>query len=323
MSIFINGIFAGIMLWTKYSLLGFYVGWMGYICIRLMVKKDIKRAIFDAIIFLLGVTIVTIPCILYFVINDSVSELIKYYFLINVSGYGDKISIIGYLESIVKQTYWNLPMVLCLLIGAMYLKKKIKLDSKLILIISFFTQYIVTFSHGAMFAYYLFAFAPFVIFAPIAVIDFITTNINFETKKVQIISLVSVSIISLACAVAYLPSPRYFLRNPEKLAQYQFAEYMHSKYENPTSIDYGFYEGGFKTVANIIPNTWAFCKINMDNQEIKDDQLNTIKNKKVDFVILRTKEDEELEKVEYLDENYKLVKKASQYRINVFYTYYL
>ena len=98
---------------------------------------------------------------------------------------------------------------------------------------------------------------------------------------------------------------------------------MNNKYETPTLLNYGILDAGFFTAANIIPNTWSYCQLNWDRPEMEEDQLNSIKDKKVNFVIVIQTEDREIPKIDYLEENYNLVKTAGQYKEEVFYTYYL
>ena len=98
---------------------------------------------------------------------------------------------------------------------------------------------------------------------------------------------------------------------------------MNDKYENPTSLDYGFLDGGFYTVADIVPNVWAFSKLNWNNQKMNDSQNEAIKNKQTDFVILRSLSTDDVIIPEYLEENYRFIMKNTQYRVNDKFTYYL
>ena len=323
-SIFLSGIFCGIIFWMKYSLIAFYIGYMLYICIKALLKKDLKNCLLNGFIFLLGFILVTIPCVLYFVINNAVPELLEYYFFTNISGYGSKISILSlplaYIKSIVKQSYWNLPLVLNILVSIIYLIKKTKKETTLILLSSFLVHFIIIFMHGPMFAYYLFAFAPFAIFAPLVLFEL---PLNFTCKKYLYVGFGAFCLLSIFATVYFLKYPRYFLKKQDELVQYRFAEYMNSKYDNPTLLNYGILDAGFFTAANIIPNTWSYCQLNWDRPEMEEDQLNSIKDKKVNFVIVIQTEDREIPKIDYLEENYNLVKTAGQYKEEVFYTYYL
>ncbi len=219
-SIFLSGIFCGIMFWMKYSLVGFYIGYMLYICIKALLKKDLKSCLSNAFIFLLGFILVTIPCVLYFVINNAVPELFEYYFLNNISGYGKKLSILtlilGYIKAIIKQSYWNLPLVLNILIGIIYLIKKTKKETILILLSSIFVHFIITFIHGSMFPYYLFAFAPFAVFAPLVLFEL---PLNFTYKKsTHIYLLRSFLLINHICYNIFFKISTIFFKKARRIS---------------------------------------------------------------------------------------------------------
>ncbi len=320
--IFICGLFAGIVFWMKYSLLGFYFGYMAYICIRLLSEKKIKEAFKKGFIFVGGFILVSVPCILYFVFNDATKELLDYYFLNNIVGYGTQLTFISmlkvYWHSFIQQFRWNLLLMISLLIGLIYVLKKMKFKDSLLIAVTFIIQYAIIFSHGGMYAYYLFAFSCFAIFGCVAILD-----IKFvKTKALPWYIVYTICLFFIVMANIFKPCPNQFLKKPQKLAQYQFADYMNSHYKKPTMLDLDL-DGGFYTVADIVPSTWAYCKLNWGNSKMIDDQNNTIKNKLVDFIVFRQIEGEEKRKVPYLEENYKLVKKVGQYRDDIYITYYL
>ena len=146
---------------------------------------------------------------------------------------------------------------------------------------------------------------------------------NSISKNFINILLVLYTILCLIIVIIFIPCPRQFLKNTTSLAQYKFAKYMNEKYENPTSLDYGFLDGGFYTVADIVPNVWAFSKLNWNNQKMNDSQNEAIKNKQTDFVILRSLSTDDVIIPEYLEENYRFIMKNTQYRVNDKFTYYL
>lgn len=50
--VIINGIIAGCVLWIKYNLLGFWLGFAGFLCIGLLLNKKVKEAFLTGIYFL-------------------------------------------------------------------------------------------------------------------------------------------------------------------------------------------------------------------------------------------------------------------------------
>ncbi len=117
--VLLNGVFAGIILWMKYSLLGFYFAWAAFICIYLFIMESFGKAFKTGLVFLGGMLIVTIPCLLYFFMNGAITDLIDYYFINNISGYGNKITLGGlvfnYIHTLSFELRCNLPvMFFCL-----------------------------------------------------------------------------------------------------------------------------------------------------------------------------------------------------------------
>lgn len=58
--------------------------------------------------------------------------------------------------------------------------------------------------------------------------------------------------------------------------------------EHPTLLNYGFLDGGFYTVAGIVPNCRYFCYLNVGLPEIMEEQDRCIAEGRVDFVVTRT-----------------------------------
>ena len=86
--IIINGIIAGIILLTKYTLLGFWIGFFLLIFIDLVQKKEWKNTILFFIEFLLGVFIPIVLIVIYFTIMGGLKDFIWDYFIINITAYG-------------------------------------------------------------------------------------------------------------------------------------------------------------------------------------------------------------------------------------------
>ncbi len=101
---------------------------------------------------------------------------------------------------------------------------------------------------------------------------------------------------------------------------------MHQKYKLPTLLDFNELDGGFYTVADITPTTWAYCALNWNNPQMDKDRLETVKNKKVDFVVLRVKGSVTFNTTDWpneLTDNYAVAKRIEQYRVDDLYTYFL
>lgn len=82
--LYLNGIFAGCVFWSKYSLLGFWFAWMASVFFLLVFRKEWKRGLTGCLVFLLGMLTVSIPCLLYLLATGSFSDFWNTYFVINL-----------------------------------------------------------------------------------------------------------------------------------------------------------------------------------------------------------------------------------------------
>lgn len=118
-------------------------------------------------------------------------------------------------------------------------------------------------------------------------------------------------------------SSNFEFRNVKKedLVQYQFAEIINQK-DQPTLLNYGFLDGGFYTVTGITPNIKYFHKPNIEYEKypiIMDEQNRYIREKVIDFVVVRVLKEEDSLQIPYLYENYEKVKTNYVEGVNCFY----
>ena len=172
----LNGILAGIILWTKYSLLGFYFAWIAIICISLLIKKRWRDAVLNGVVFVVGMLIVSLPCVLYFYINDAMLDLLKYYISGNIGSYGTQITVAnlisGYIETVVFQLKNNFLFAVVLVAGVMgfLAKRSFRFFVKINVLCAMVAQFLIVFLHGPMFSYYFFFFFLFVFFGTTSIL---------------------------------------------------------------------------------------------------------------------------------------------------------
>ena len=82
-----NALFAGVMLYGKFTLLAFYVAWMGMIAISQLLAKQYKRAVWSSLLFLALMFAIGIPWVVYFAANGALRDFFYYYFYQNIFGY--------------------------------------------------------------------------------------------------------------------------------------------------------------------------------------------------------------------------------------------
>lgn len=316
--IFITGLLAGCVFWIKYTLLGLFIGYMLSMTINMFLNKKYKEMFINCGIFLLGFIISSIPWIIYFIITDSIKNMIDVYFLINIVLYPKKISIISKLSKTFELITYNLAsnpiyfiFIVCGCVLFLFNNEKWEVKHhKLSIIISIILTGVCVFIGGTNYHYYPFALSPFIIIGLIEL--FKTVNIN----KIIIILTIILSLVSSF----YASTNTYMLRYKRKnYAQYEFAKII-KEVENPKILNFGFLDGGFYLTTGLIPDCYYFMKNNIPYKnypEMLDGQLKYIKEEKPDFIIIRGSGWDKAK--DTINDNYNLVKvhkqKYQQYEV--------
>lgn len=315
--VILNGVIAGCVLWIKYNLLGFWLGFAGFLCIGLLINKKVKDAFLTGFYFLLGMLITSIPWILYFGANHALYDMIDVYFLVNISSYSVQTSILNRLITALKDAWMyakNLWMFsLITFTGYFYILKSKNvipnLYGKIALTITILLSVIGVY-YGANHIYYFLILMSFIIFGVIGIAKLIEKLLTYQKIKLMALTtpLYIILVIILTCKTS--SNFNFHKVKKEELVQYQFAEII-QKQPNATLLNYGFLDGGFYTVSNVIPNIKYFHKPNISYEKypkIMDEQNRYIKEKVVDFVVLKLGNKEDSYNIEYLYENYQSIK---------------
>lgn len=72
----------------------------------------------------------------------------------------------------------------------------------------------------------------------------------------------------------------------EDLPQYRFRDIIRTV-ENPTLLNYGFLDGGFYTVCDVVPTCKYFCGLNSRAEEIAQGQKQCLEEGTTDFIVTR------------------------------------
>ena len=88
---FMIGVTSGFVLWTKYTMLGFYIGWYVVPLLFMIINKKSKELLISVFWIGCGVFIISIPVLLYFLINNSFQYLVEVYFYDNIFVYSTEV----------------------------------------------------------------------------------------------------------------------------------------------------------------------------------------------------------------------------------------
>ena len=91
---------------------------------------------------------------------------------------------------------------------------------------------------------------------------------------------------AVCLAIMLNTCPNIYLLKYQKddMPQYKFDKII-SEVDNPTLLNYGFLDGGFYTVSDIMPTCKYFCGLNIPYPEIQETQDYYVKNGLTDFVV--------------------------------------
>lgn len=293
---FLNGIFAGIVLWVKYTTLGFYLGLALFVLIWYLADAPLRKKLLLVIgQFLLGVAAVSSVVFLYFGLHGAIDDLFVVYFYNNIFLYAEKTSgsrIHSMLYCLADAIKYNINYGWMILAGPLLWKYMRSWKEGLVVTLCFLLLTVGTYWGGKGWDYYGFVFVAFCIFGLVAL-----GMILQSTKLTQLWHRIPGKQIlpAVLCMVLLLPTllmstlqhnQNMYLTKYEKqeTAQYRFAETIKTV-ENPTLLNYGFLDGGFYYASGAKPVCRYFCYFNINTPEMWEDQKNCINNGDVDFVV--------------------------------------
>ena len=315
------GITSGMVFWSKYTLVGLYIGW-----ILVVTLVTVKEAGMGALLRLfggifVGLLLITVPILLYFLLQGELSDLVQSYFIDNLFSYsrvdGEGNSLFSNLKTGYGIARATLGLVFSMgALGLFWCLIYRPLRTFLHLLFQAFFLLFFIYIGGRFYVYYALPLAVFACIGCAALVEWSAVfwqrvfrndrEVPAETpqekrtrekrgERKALSSFVQAGILTLAFAVSYATffSPNAYLRGTARgeLPQYRFAQQIQKK-EHPTLLNYGFLDGGFYTVTGIVPNVRAFCRLNLPSSEMEQEQEDAIREGRVDFIVTRGEERE-------------------------------
>lgn len=308
--VFVSGICAGCVLWVKFSLVGFFIGWAVVPIWSYAKTKNFIGITKSAALIFCGVLAATLPHLIYFGVNRSISDWFRVYFLDNIFMYSRH----SRLPVLVRPFYFCVkniffayaenPLVFTLMIFSaaaifrMSVLKRIKIHILLCFAFSLFLAY----CGGVAHAYYSLILSHFAIFSAV-----FFSSVSFSQKikgalSSKFLRMPVSAAVSLMIVVGFSRNIKYVGMKKTDFPQYKFAKIINKK-ENATLLNYGFLDGGFYTAAKIVPTCKYFCKLNLQNPMMMREQQRFVDEGLVDFVVTRNGPGD----IEFDSENYALV----------------
>lgn len=287
---FMIGVTSGCVLWIKYTMLGFYLGWFivpAYLMIR---SHAWKKLISSVAAIAVGVGVATLPVLVYFAANGALHDLWQVYFYDNMFIYSSAEGVKhSTLENIVRGSYYallnNKEITLAIILGIAWfgMVKKGMIFAQLLC--SLICTAMFVFCGDVQPKYYALVFAAFVP-AALPMLGWLLARVPESIRRC---SRWACPVCGILLALL-LNNNAYMLRYTKAdLPQFAFQKYV-DQVEKPTLLNYGFLDGGFYTVYGIVPHCKYFCKTNMELKEMIETQNNYVEQGLSDFVVTRGKE---------------------------------
>ena len=302
-----NAALAGVILFGKFTLLAFYIAWMGVIAISLLTVREWKRAVSASLLFLAVMFAMGIPWVIYFGANGALGTFFHYYFYQNMFGYSYLESpilpnmILAIVKSVGAFSLRNPQISLLIALGLGWLisrkREAVKPLEKINLVLLFGMISVGIYMGGPGYRYYGLALTPFMALGFIPVFTLINRLVAKLKKPVGArIKPLLYAVLSAAMLLAAFATTdnRYLLLYPRaQTPQASFAETMREqKTESEISLFcYAFPDGGFYLAANVIPAYRYFATSNVGLPEIGQAQTGYVADRSAEFIVTRNRDE--------------------------------
>lgn len=290
----IAGFCAGCALVIKFTLLGFWFGFMASIFFHLIYKKNYKKAFIACVWFLVAMFTPLGISLIYFAINHGLKEFIQVYFITNITAYTVESSnifsrLLLLLEGFIEAAFKNGILSFILLIGYIYFISKIKLKKEAkISLIAIYSFTILGIYFGLRFyPYYFYPIFIFSILSLISIFKFLEERYAKKFTKNYKYLIGGCLCICLICSYFGANYRKFMKVKKEDLFQYKFAEILKND-KDATLANMGFLDCGAYTASGIVPNVYYFHQNNLTYDkfpELFDSFLEYTQNKKTKYVI--------------------------------------
>ena len=314
--ILVNGIFAGIIMQVKYTMLGFYFAWMAMMAMMHFTPANIKKSIGKCFIFLGGMVLTMIPWLIYFGLHGALDDWYQCYVYNNIFLYSDLNSegtgLYSKLYDLAKILYNllidNFSYFLFVVVGmaALLFAKKRRWYEKVNVYAMFGFLFLGIFVGGANIFYYS---IPLMVFAPIGLAmagraaEAVICRCKIRYRAYIIPAAVS-SIVCIFCSFWLSMNTDYMRVKKEEHFLYRFKEIVERE-DDPTLLNVNMLDAGLYTVADIVPSVKFFQTNGIAYEHMFLEQERYIREGITDFVICR------FYYPDYIEDKYELLAEAS------------
>ena len=289
----LSGVLCGLVLWTKFTMLGFFGAWIAGLFLYHLLRRQPRAAWSSVGWFLCGIGAVTLPWFLYFAIHGALYDWFKVYFYDNLFLYSaiEPLTLWMRVKTMLKIAWdWfatNPAYTFPLAAGALWfaISKSHSAAEKLWVWGLLVFLGIGVFIGGRPYVYYGLIFAAFsgVLLLPLCPwLDRALEN----RPAFRVLLAGTLAVLSLVFSFAGSPNTRDLLKPKDDTMQYRFAAVI-NQIPDATLLNYFFMDTGFYTAAHVTPSVKYFHYTNVPLPEMLEEQTRYIETGETDFVVTR------------------------------------
>lgn len=301
----VNALFAGVMLFAKFTFLAFYVAWMGVIAVSQFVIRDWKHALSACLVFLGVMLGAGIPWLVYFGANGALDDFFTYYFYQNLFGYSYleppllQNAVLAIVKGVAAFFYRNPQISVFIVLGAVWFTSRKRGEVRPIEKINFWLLAGLLaagiYCGGQGYRYYGLVLTPFMVLGFVPLLRLwnrcAAGRIRGRALKAALYAVLAAVMVTLAF---FTTDNRYLLSvKKEDTPQARFAAIMDEQKTEPaiSLFCYAFPDAGFYLQADVIPEYRFFATANVNLPEMTQEQNRYLSEKSAEFVVTRNRDE--------------------------------
>ena len=318
---FVSGLMAGVVLWWKFSMLGFWIGWCAILGILCWKRQGFLQAFYRMLLVLAGMALMSLPALLYFWTNGALGEMFRIYFWMNLTGYSKEIGWREKIEIWIQLAEWNFAPLFLIFSGLGLLTRRCPKEGRGMYGLFAFTAFFIYF--GAVTHRYY--FVPLAAFYPVAITEYLILARKMVGERKEAPLLKRPQAFDRAAAIllvlfmlgfsAYFAVDTADARKDSKQpsAVEQIAEIV--KEEDASLLCYYSYDWGVYALSDTLPVNNHFCIVNVEYYkfpELLREQWEMVENRVPDYLLMCNYQYPDEGGMEVVEGRYELVFSSDQ-----------
>ena len=290
---FLIGLSSGAVLWIKYSMLGFYLGFILVPAVRMLRERHVFGLLKTLGMIVLGVTAASLPILAYFGYHHALSALWEAYFYNNLFAYSKASSLLntvrGLASGFASLLTYNDATVLLVLFSLFTLWRKGERVPAIHVFLSFGFAFGMIYAGGINMKYYSEILCVFIPLGVTQLLRFCTdlggqtlTEQKGKRRRLERILIPLLFTLSLFGS----ENSGMLLHSRAEMPQFVFAEAL-EKTPDATLFNYGSLDIGLFTTADILPSTRYFCMLNLPSEEMVAEMEHYMRDGVTDYIVSR------------------------------------